>query len=101
MRSVPLSNATTLRLQLIFPAATQSEAESLLVHECGANLPQFEDADPQRLERIRFAALKVSNGTVAGLQKAIQEAQIDWRDLLVWAQFADDADAHLRWLPES
>jgi hypothetical protein len=58
-----------------------------------------EHATPESLERIRFAALKQSGGTLDGLAAAIRLAKTDWRDLLVAAELADDVDAHLAWLP--
>ncbi len=99
MHSVALSDQTRQRLKTVFPVELQEDAEALLVQECGANLPLQEGASPEDLERIRFAALKLSKGTVDGLCEAIQVAQDDWRDLLVAADFAEDVNAHKSWLP--
>jgi diaminohydroxyphosphoribosylaminopyrimidine deaminase/5-amino-6-(5-phosphoribosylamino)uracil reductase len=52
-------------------------------------------------ERVRLAALRVSGGSRAKLDEAIALAKLDWRDLLVEAGFADDVDAHERWIPFS
>ena len=51
------------------------------------------------LERIRFAALKLSNGDLGELRQAVQIAGIDWRDVLVAAGFGHDLRAHERWFP--
>jgi hypothetical protein len=54
-----LSPRTWQLIQMIFP----NEAEAvgtLLVQECGQNLPFCQDSDEYRLERLRFAALKIS-----------------------------------------
>lgn len=99
MQGVALSDETRQRLRVIFSAELQKDAEALLVQECGANLPFQQDASSEGLERIRFAALKLSNGTIDGLCEAIQEAQYDWRDLLVAADFAKDVNAHKAWVP--
>jgi hypothetical protein len=51
------------------------------------------------MERVRFAALKLSEGNKDKLLGAAQLAQYDWRDLLVAARFANDAEAHKSWAP--
>jgi len=48
-------------------------------------------------ERIRFAALKVSNGSMEQLMDAVILAQSNWRDLLMWADFVHDVNAHNKW----
>jgi hypothetical protein len=72
----------------------------VLVHQCGNNLPFCESGTPTSLERIRFAVLKLSDGDVTKLVSAVHHAQIDWRDVLVWAGFGNDTSAHLRWWPD-
>jgi len=54
---------------------------------------------PVLLERIRSAAIRVSRGSMSELRDAVALAQLDWRDLLLAADFADDVHAHLRWMP--
>jgi len=50
-------------------------------------------------DRIRLAALRLGDGDLAKLGSAIDLAKVDWRDLLVAAGFADDVQAHHRWMP--
>jgi hypothetical protein len=95
---VELSPQTSRRLEMLFPPMTREEARRLLTHECGSNLPLSGNSTPQSLERIRFAALKVSDGQIEKLKKAIELAKADWRDLLVDAGFAHDTEAHKSWL---
>jgi hypothetical protein len=52
------------------------------------------------MERWRFSALKLSEGNIEKLSKAIELAKLDWRDLLVSAGF-DAVDARIRWVPKS
>ena len=73
----------------------------LLLQQCGNNLPFSEHSDEFQLERVRFAALKLSAGNLDGLRKAIELAKTDWRDVLVAAEFANDVTAHARWTPAS
>jgi hypothetical protein len=81
--------------------ARQGEAAELLVNSCGHNLPFCENNTPEQIERIRYAALKLSQGRISLLCEAIDLANTDWRDLLVATGFADDVKIHLDWEPES
>ena len=94
---IELSGNTRVIVRRLFSPADQAEAEQLLIHECADNVPFCEDATPETMERIRFAALKTSGGSLAGLCDGIQLAQRDWRDLLMAAGFAEDIGAHDEW----
>ena len=95
----PLSPGTEQRIALLFAPASQEIVRTILRKECGDNLPFCGKADEIAMERIRFAALKLSDGSLEKLRNAVQLAKIDWRDLLVAAGFANDIHAHNRWLP--
>jgi hypothetical protein len=99
MNTVPLSPETRRRLNLLFAQADRRQAEELLVNECVNNLPFLEKLDMFKLERFRFAALKLSNGDLSKLWQAVELAQRDWRDLLMAAGFGKDVTEHERWLP--
>jgi hypothetical protein len=71
----------------------------MLVDECGTNLPLMDD--PELVDRIRVAAIKMSDGDMAKLREAVEVAKVDWRDLLVAAGFGHDAHAHRRWEPSA
>lgn len=94
-----LSDRTRAHVRALFRASDVVLAEQALVTDCGNNLPLLEQIGPKDLERVRFAALRLSDGRLDGLSKAIELAQADWRDLLVAAGFADDIQAHARWVP--
>ena len=66
---------------------------------CGADLPLWIPADPRGLERVRFAALKLSNGDLGELRRAVEIARVDWSDVLVAAGFGHDPLAHEAWFP--
>jgi hypothetical protein len=76
-----------------FSVSEKELAVSLLTEECGNNLV----TSPTLLERIHFAAIKLSNGNINKLKSAIELAHTDWRDLLVSAGFAEDINAHKLW----
>lgn len=96
---VALSPETRRRLDALFRGAERTEAAGLLVDQCADNLPLWVNATPSGLERVRFAALKLSGGDLAELRRAVRMAQIDWRDVLVAAGFGNDPRAHEAWFP--
>jgi gluconokinase len=92
-----LSPLTQQLVEKLFEPVDQIEAARRLVEECGNKLPFCQDSDEYKMERIRFAALRVSIGYLDDLQTAIDLAKSDWRDLLVWARFAESLTAHQEW----
>jgi len=92
-----LSPRTEQLVEILFEPEDRIEARRRLVEECGQNLPFCKDHDEYQLERIRFAALRVSVGYLDDLQRGIDLAKADWRDLLVWARFADSVTVHQVW----
>ncbi len=91
-----LSPRTWQLVQKIFPNDAEA-AGRMLVEECGQNLPFCEEADEVELERFRFAALKISGGSLARLQDAVDLAKHDWRDELIQAGFAERVQVHNQW----
>ena len=91
-----LTQTTRQVIERLFPG-DRKELVDLLTSECGRNLPLMTDANERSLERIRLATLKISNGDIDALLEAIRIAQIDWRDVLVAADFADTLTAHTEW----
>lgn len=49
------------------------------------------------MDRIRFAAIKLSDGDLEKLDRAIALAKADWRDLLMAADFGHDVEQHNKW----
>ena len=96
----PLTAEVNFRIALLFPPEQRKAVSSLLANECGTNLPFCANDAPGVLNRIRIAALKLSSGDLGRLEKAVDLAKTDWRDLLGAAGFADDIHAHEEWLPE-
>ena len=94
-----LSPETRKRVDFLFLADAREEVIRLLEESCGTNLPFCENKNEFELERIRYAALKLSNGDVKRLRDAVRLASIDWRDLLMAAGFGYDATIHNSWLP--
>ena len=94
---IELSPMTLRLVQRLFSQADIDDVSRLLEEECGENLPLILSPDPEGLERIRFAALRASEGDLGKLLEMIQLAQVDWRDLLVVAGFGYSTQAHAKW----
>jgi hypothetical protein len=92
-----LSPRTKQLVELIFSPAQVDEAVHWLEEECGNNLPLCQNNDAPGMERIRFAALKLSDGNMLKLLRAIDEARMDWRDLIMAEGFGTDLNAHQKW----
>ena len=93
----PLSARTKELVEIFFSVKDKSEASQWLEEECGNNLPSCGQQDEHGMERIRFAAIKLSKGNVLKLLEAIDVARMDWRDLLMAADFGFDVNAHENW----
>jgi hypothetical protein len=93
-----LSPRTQQLVKKLFPAAKQVDVTRWLTNECGQNLPFHKNTDEYGLERIRFAALKISHGDALKLLEAIELAKRDWRDLLMWAGCGYSLSAHEEWV---
>jgi hypothetical protein len=84
-----LSPETIRRLDILFAPGDRESAKALL-QQCET---------VRESERLRFAALKVSDGNLALLESAVKLAQVDFRDLLMAAAFGE-VDAHRKWQPK-
>jgi hypothetical protein len=98
--SVPLSPDTQWLVDHVFKSEHRAEAARMLEAQCARNLPFSENENAKSLERLRFAAIKISRGDLKRLSHAMREAQMDWRDLLMAADFGLDVKAHCVWLAE-
>ena len=92
-----LSPRTKQLIETIFDDQDVGEASQWIEEDCGDNLPFCSGHDEIQMERIRFAALKLSRGNLHKLLRAIEEARMDWRDLLMAADFGTDVQAHDHW----
>jgi gluconokinase len=99
--TLQLSPLTRQLVEYLFEPSDQAEASRRLVEECGNNLPFWQNQDEYQLERIRFAALRISIGYLDDLQEAVSLAKRDWRDVLVWAGFGESLTAHREWAQQT
>ncbi len=90
-----LSGRTENLVARMFPDEhVRATVRDRLMSECGNGIPFCENSSPEGLERIRFAVLKLSNGDLEKLTRAIKLANEDWRDLFMAADFGHDVQAH-------
>ena len=91
---------TKSRLQQTFAQEHWAAVAEMLDCECAGNLPLIERQGVNGIERVQCAVLKIGSGSLQRLRQAIKQAQVDWRDVLVAAGFANDPTVHLEWVPE-
>jgi hypothetical protein len=96
---IPLSTGTISRIRALFAQPDRDEAARMLVERCGDNLPLVHSSFVSLTERIRFAVLKLSRGSLEELERHVRNAERDWRDVLLAAGFGTDLGAHLHWHP--
>jgi hypothetical protein len=96
---IDLSERTIEIVTKLFSQDQRREVEELLKIECADNIPFCESYDKFQMERIRFSVLKLSEGKLDELVRAIELAQVDWRDLFMEAGFGHDPEAHNKWEP--
>ena len=73
---IPLSQVTIDCIENLFNTDENcSEVFRVLEFECGDNLPMVETEWTEQAERIRFAVLKLSQGSIQCLYEAIDGAK--------------------------
>ncbi|MDA8975545.1 hypothetical protein N9055_01285 [Akkermansiaceae bacterium] len=94
-----LTQAVKDKIQWVFSSEHEAEASELIQKHCGFSLPCMQTIKPEDYDRIRFAVMKLSEGSIEKLRNEIGEAHIDWRDVLTGAGFGG-VEKHLEWDPE-
>jgi hypothetical protein len=100
IRDVALTRLVEDRIDAVFDESLRDSARHLLREQCGMGLPLMHTAIPKDYDRIRLAVIKLSGGTIEGLEQGIRQAHADWRDVLLGAGFGYDEAAHLNWEPK-
>lgn len=96
-----LTAETKERVRAVFSPDDWHDVEDILLRRCGENLltKYRTEHDENLIERIRFAVLKVSNGSMSLLEQAVLKANSDWRDILWQSGFVKSTTEHLTWKP--
>ena len=94
---IELTQRTVQLINNLFVKADRQEASKLLKFECADNIAFNNGNNSIGMERIRFAAIKLSQGNLAKLYYAVDLAQKDWRDLLLFSDCALDLNSHEIW----
>jgi hypothetical protein len=95
-----LTDGTRQRLEMVFVPELRKQAEEILLKQFGTKMPGYKDASALEIERVRFAALKLSEGSLAKLREQLDVVSVNPHDLLVKAEFLDIGD-HLDWWPDA
>jgi hypothetical protein len=96
---IELSPAARERIHALFREEDLADAQRMLT-QCTDNALLISDLMRQGVDRIVFAMIRLSGGSLDRLEnEAIPLFRRDWRDLLVAADFADDVHAHETWQP--
>ncbi|MBD3662909.1 hypothetical protein [Sulfitobacter aestuariivivens] len=88
-----LSEIVNGHVEQMFAPHAQARARALLLEITASG------SGNQGPDRCETAALKVSGGTISGLEDAVAMYHLDFRDLLVSAGFGSDTKAHETWNP--
>ena len=67
-----LSPKTVEHVDSLFKRVSRQAVVELLMHQCGNNLPFLQKSDEFHLERVRFAALKLSGGDLVEVAEGHQ-----------------------------
>ncbi len=94
-----MSPRTLNIISRLFHKNSHQQVIDLLQKECGDEQLRTNGSEAG-LERIHFAVLKLSEGNIEKLKHEINEAMIDWRDVLMAADFGTDVNAHVKWYEE-
>jgi hypothetical protein len=95
---IKLTHASRERIAALFQEEDVREAERLL-EESTDNPRLANDVRRQGCDRLLFAAIRWSDGSLDRLREAIALLRKDWRDLLMASGFADDVHQHETWEP--
>ena len=86
-------------LSAVCPDAVRYEIATLLADSCSIGLLDRERPAGWEdfVDRVQLAALRGSGWNVDTIRQSVALANLDWRDLLVQADFAADLSAHRHW----
>jgi hypothetical protein len=90
---MPITKRTHQLIELIFDQAIKARVLALFENDTAL----FGPPTVEVLERVRFSVLKLAMQGPEQLKVAEELYRIDTRDLLVNAEFANDARAHEKW----
>lgn len=92
-----LSRRTDLLIRHLFAPACVDAVRARIRGDCGTEALGFPGATPEQMERVHFAVIRLGAADEAALTRAIELARIDYRDLLMNADFGFSLVAHDEW----
>ena len=76
-------------MEFVFSPNHRAPAVALLDVRCGYSVPGFSRAPDAEIERIRYAALKLSDGDLQKLKRTVEDIRLDFRDVILEAGFGE------------
>lgn len=98
--NVPLTRRVETSLNVLFSEPERTKISNRLREQASNNLPLFEKAKSEDLDRIRFAIIKLISEGSYSEDSAFELATVDWRDLYMAAGFANSEIQHDTWYNE-
>ena len=75
------------KLYAVWPSQAEQATASALLQGYGSSGGQLEP------DRVRLALIKLSQGSLEELQALIERATLDYRDVLLWAEYPEESKA--------
>lgn len=91
----PLRSTVTTAITFLFAPKDRETITKFLTEECSAE--RLHTTSEDLVERVQLAVVKLSEGDAENFLYAARTAQIDWRDVFIWAGYGDDMKAHRTW----
>jgi hypothetical protein len=94
-----LGSLTKKLIENCCPLLHQQEISELLVLRCSTHLPGVSSGAEwdALIDRVQLAAIRGSNWNINQINENVNLANVDWRDLLMAAEFGEDLSAHKIW----
>ena len=85
------------RVAYLFPSKEdREEVRRILEEDCSPSCDWF---PREKVDRIRYAVLRLSRGRLDRLEDAMTLARTDYRDLLMAAGFGRELESYRTWQP--
>jgi hypothetical protein len=95
----PIEDSTSLRIDAMFQEDDRHLVREMIVESINWRMPGWRHSTLLDIERIRFAVLKLADGDVNKLGEVIELAKLDFRDVLLAANFPTP-HSHQKWMPK-
>ena len=96
-KEMELTRDTEKVVDSLFECDEAKTLKDRLKEELSGDLPLTAFSTPESRERVWLAVIKKCNETLNPWDTWFELAKLDWRDILMAADFGHDTTAHIRW----